>query len=68
VKPGDRVAYTGGPLGAYSEARLIPAERLVGGHLDKGLMKLLLLLLALLLTKSQAGWRCKYPRVVFAKS
>ena len=29
VKPGDRVAYTGGPLGAYSEARLIPAERLV---------------------------------------
>src|ERR1035437_2733884 len=30
VKPGDRVAYTGGPLGAYSEARLIPAERLLG--------------------------------------
>src|SRR5208283_834494 len=29
VKPGDRVAYTGGPLGAYSEARLIPAERIV---------------------------------------
>jgi NADPH:quinone reductase len=29
VKPGDGVAYTGGPLDAYSdsEARLIPAER-----------------------------------------
>ena len=26
---GDRVAYGAGPLGAYSEARLIPAERLV---------------------------------------
>lgn len=26
---GDRVAYTGGPSGAYSEARLIPADRLV---------------------------------------
>lgn len=25
VKPGDRVAYAGGPLGAYSEARVIPA-------------------------------------------
>ncbi len=27
--PGDRVAYAGGPLGAYSEARNIPADRLV---------------------------------------
>jgi len=29
VKPGDRVAYCGGPLGAYSEARVMPADRLV---------------------------------------
>jgi NADPH2:quinone reductase len=29
VKPGDRVAYTGGPQGAYSEARIMPADRLV---------------------------------------
>ena len=29
VKPGDRVAYCGGPLGAYSESRVMPAERLV---------------------------------------
>jgi NADPH:quinone reductase len=29
VKPGDRVAYVGGPLGAYSEARVMSAERLV---------------------------------------
>lgn len=29
VKPGDRVAYAGGPLGAYSEARNIPADRLL---------------------------------------
>ncbi|MEO5700477.1 MAG: quinone oxidoreductase [Casimicrobiaceae bacterium] len=29
VKPGDRVAYCGGPLGAYSTARVMPAERLV---------------------------------------
>ncbi|HEX9491231.1 MAG TPA: quinone oxidoreductase, partial [Stellaceae bacterium] len=29
VKPGDRVAYVGGPLGAYAEARVMPAERLV---------------------------------------
>jgi NADPH2:quinone reductase len=29
VKVGDRVAYAGGPLGAYSEARIIPADRLV---------------------------------------
>ena len=29
VKPGDRVAYVGGPQGAYSEVRVMPAERLV---------------------------------------
>ena len=29
VKPGDRVAYAGGPPGAYAEVRLIPADRLV---------------------------------------
>jgi len=29
LKPGDRVAYAGGPPGAYSEVRLIPADRLV---------------------------------------
>jgi len=29
VKPGDRVAYVGGPLGAYSETRVMPVERLV---------------------------------------
>ncbi|HTT38672.1 MAG TPA: quinone oxidoreductase [Burkholderiales bacterium] len=29
VKAGDRVAYAGGPPGAYSEVRLIPADRLV---------------------------------------
>jgi NADPH:quinone reductase len=29
VKPGDRVAYCGGPIGAYAEARLMPADRLV---------------------------------------
>lgn len=29
VAPGDRVAYAGGPLGAYAEARNIPADRLV---------------------------------------
>jgi NADPH:quinone reductase len=29
VKPGDRVGYAGGPPGAYSERRLIPADRLV---------------------------------------
>jgi len=28
VKPGDRVAYAGAPLGAYSEARIMPADRL----------------------------------------
>jgi NADPH2:quinone reductase len=29
LAPGDRVAYVGGPLGAYSERRRIPAERVV---------------------------------------
>jgi NADPH:quinone reductase len=29
LKPGDRVAYAGGPLGAYAEERIMPAERLV---------------------------------------
>jgi NADPH2:quinone reductase len=29
VAVGDRVAYAGGPTGAYSEARVLPAERLV---------------------------------------
>jgi NADPH:quinone reductase len=29
LRPGDRVAYAGGPLGAYSEARVMPADRLV---------------------------------------
>lgn len=29
LRPGDRVAYAGGPLGAYAEARNIPADRLV---------------------------------------
>jgi NADPH:quinone reductase len=29
VRPGMRVAYAGGPPGAYAEARLIPADRLV---------------------------------------
>jgi NADPH2:quinone reductase len=29
IKAGDRVAYAGGALGAYAEARLLPAERLV---------------------------------------
>jgi NADPH2:quinone reductase len=29
LAPGDRVAYAGGPLGAYSEVRNIPADRLV---------------------------------------
>ncbi len=28
LKPGDRVAYAGGPLGAYCEVRNIPADRL----------------------------------------
>ena len=29
LKPGDRVAYGAAPLGAYAEARLIPADRLL---------------------------------------
>lgn len=29
LKPGDRVAYSGPPIGAYAEARLYPADRLV---------------------------------------
>src|SRR5271170_5077537 len=29
LKAGDRVAYAGGPLGAYCEARVMPADRLV---------------------------------------
>jgi len=29
VKPGDRVAYASGPVGAYAEARVMPADRLV---------------------------------------
>jgi len=29
LKAGDRVAYAGGPLGAYSDARVMPADRLV---------------------------------------
>jgi len=29
IRPGDRVAYAGGPLGAYAEVRNIPADRLV---------------------------------------
>ncbi len=29
LKPGDRVAYASPPLGAYAEARLMPADRLV---------------------------------------
>jgi NADPH2:quinone reductase len=29
LKIGDRVAYAGGPLGAYAEQRLIPADRLI---------------------------------------
>src|SRR6202051_967661 len=31
LKAGDRVAYAGGPLGAYSEARVMPADRLPAG-------------------------------------
>lgn len=29
IKPGDRVAYPAGPIGAYAEARLIAADRVV---------------------------------------
>jgi NADPH:quinone reductase-like Zn-dependent oxidoreductase len=30
VRPGDRVAYAGGPSGSYAEQRVMPADRLVG--------------------------------------
>jgi NADPH2:quinone reductase len=45
VKPGDRVGYAGGPPGAYSEVRLIPADRLVkvpGGISDKEVAAMML--------------------------
>lgn len=29
IEPGDRVAYAGGPLGAYSQVRCLPAHRLL---------------------------------------
>ena len=29
LQPGDRVAYAGGPIGAYAEVRKLPADRLV---------------------------------------
>jgi len=29
LKPGDRVAYAGGPVGAYADLRLMPVDRLV---------------------------------------
>ncbi|MEN6528094.1 MAG: quinone oxidoreductase, partial [Candidatus Polarisedimenticolia bacterium] len=29
VRPGDRVAYAGGPIGAYAERRVVPVSRLV---------------------------------------
>ncbi|AIP62207.1 quinone oxidoreductase family protein [Burkholderia thailandensis] len=29
LRPGDRVAYTGAPIGAYAESRVLPASRLV---------------------------------------
>ncbi|AJX32442.1 quinone oxidoreductase family protein [Burkholderia oklahomensis] len=29
LRPGDRVAYTGAPIGAYAESRLLPESRLV---------------------------------------
>lgn len=29
LKPGDRVCYAGGPIGAYADRRIIPADRLV---------------------------------------
>lgn len=29
VKPGDRVGYCTGPVGAYSESRVVPADRLI---------------------------------------
>ena len=33
LKPGDRVAWTTGPLGTYAEVKLHPAERLVKRYL-----------------------------------
>lgn len=45
VKAGDRVGYAGGPPGAYSEVRLIPADRLVkvpGGISDKQVAAMML--------------------------
>jgi NADPH2:quinone reductase len=38
IKSGDRVAYAGGPLGAYCEERVMPADRLV--VLPKGISDL----------------------------
>ncbi|MBV8398858.1 MAG: quinone oxidoreductase, partial [Acetobacteraceae bacterium] len=38
LKPGDRVAYSGGPIGSYAEERVMPADRLVpvpGGISDQ---------------------------------
>ncbi|HEX4617469.1 MAG TPA: quinone oxidoreductase, partial [Stellaceae bacterium] len=38
LKPGDRVAYSGGPIGAYADERVMPADRLVplpGGITDQ---------------------------------
>ena len=29
LRPGDRVAYAGGPVGAYSQVRCLPADRLL---------------------------------------
>jgi NADPH2:quinone reductase len=29
LRPGDRVAYAGGPIGAYAEARILPPDRLI---------------------------------------
>jgi NADPH:quinone reductase len=29
LRPGDRVAYSGGPIGAYADERVMPADRLV---------------------------------------
>jgi NADPH2:quinone reductase len=45
VKPGDRVGYAGGQPGAYSEVRLVPADRLVkvpGGISDKEVAAMML--------------------------
>src|SRR3990172_12442466 len=45
VKPGDRVGYAGGPPGAYSEVRLVPANRLVkvpSGIADKTVAAMML--------------------------